>query len=186
MTPVGTTGAVFLDRDGTLNEKPREDEYVTRPEELRLLPGVAAAIRRLNEANAKVIIVTNQRGVARGLMTMADVDAIHTKLTADIAAHGARVDAIYTCPHEADTCECRKPKPGLLLRAITDAPELRTLPLFLVGDSVTDVEAGRAVGAKTVLVGQSDSCDRAPASMMATDMTEAVRMILDDAAMAHG
>jgi D-glycero-D-manno-heptose 1,7-bisphosphate phosphatase len=143
---------VFLDRDGTVNLKPTRGEYVTRPDELALLPGVAATIRRLNEAGIGVAIVTNQRGVALGRMTIDDVDAVHARLAALLEADGARVDAIYTCSHEVGACDCRKPRPGLLLRAQQELHGVDFARAAVVGDSAADVEAGRRVGARTVLI----------------------------------
>ncbi|HEV2062608.1 MAG TPA: HAD-IIIA family hydrolase, partial [Solirubrobacteraceae bacterium] len=104
-------GAAFLDRDGTINVKPPEGEYVEAPEELRLLPGAAAAIARLNAAGLPVIVVTNQRGVALGRMTEADVAAVHDRLREELSRAGAHVDAIYHCPHQEGACACRKPRP---------------------------------------------------------------------------
>ena len=104
---------VFLDRDGVLNEKMPEGQYVTSPEEFHLLPGVAEAIGRLNCAGLRVILVSNQRGIALGLYTAADVDAIHAGLQTVLENHGAQLDGIYYCPHDKSQCNCRKPMPGL-------------------------------------------------------------------------
>ncbi len=145
-----TPALVLLDRDGTLNRKPPEGEYVLRPEDLELLPGVAAAIRRLNDARVPTAIVTNQRCVARGMLTEPDLDAIHDALRAALhAAAGAYVDAIYHCPHEHGTCHCRKPEPGLLEQA---AQRFGAAPgaTVVIGDTDSDVEAGRRFGARTV------------------------------------
>src|SRR3954454_10176331 len=106
--------AVLLDRDGTINVKAAEGEYVTSPEQLVLLDGAAAAIRRLNLARIRVAVITNQRGIALGRMTEADLAAVHRRLVQLLVAEGARVDAIFHCPHEKGTCDCRKPGTAML------------------------------------------------------------------------
>lgn len=104
---------VFLDRDGVLNEKMPEGSYVTSCEELHLLPGVEEAIARLNNAGLRVVVVSKQRGIALGLYTVANVNAIHSALQDSLAKHGAHVDGFYFCSHDKGQCNCRKPKPGL-------------------------------------------------------------------------
>jgi D-glycero-D-manno-heptose 1,7-bisphosphate phosphatase len=146
---------VFLDRDGTVNRKPARGEYVTRPDDVALLPGAAAVIRRLNDAGIGVAIVTNQRGVALGRMTTDDVDAVHARLGLLLEMEGARVDAVYACFHEVGTCDCRKPQPGLLLRAQRELDGVDFAKAAVVGDSAIDIEAGRRVGARTVLISES-------------------------------
>jgi D-glycero-D-manno-heptose 1,7-bisphosphate phosphatase len=143
---------VFLDRDGTINAKPPPGEYVTAPAQIQLLDGAARAIHRLNDAGIWVGVVTNQRGVALGQMSPADLDAVHRRLLAELARGGAHVDAIYVCPHQQGTCVCRKPQPGLLLRAREDVGDIDFARAALVGDSPSDVQAGNAVGATTVLL----------------------------------
>ncbi|MDT4894518.1 MAG: D-glycero-D-manno-heptose 1,7-bisphosphate phosphatase, partial [Pseudonocardiales bacterium] len=108
---------VFLDRDGTINVKAAEGEYVTDPNAVELLPGAAAAIRRLNESGRMVVVVSNQRGVARGVFSRVQLDAVTGRLVRLLAAEGAHVDAFYYCTHGQGECDCRKPLPGLLLRA---------------------------------------------------------------------
>src|SRR5437763_1025426 len=105
--------AVFLDRDGTIT---RYIEYCRRPEDLRLLPGAGAAIRRLNDAERLVVVVTNQSAIGRGWLTLDQLSAIHEKLHRSLRRFGARIDAIYHCPHHPDDgCACRKPRPGMFL-----------------------------------------------------------------------
>jgi D-glycero-D-manno-heptose 1,7-bisphosphate phosphatase len=135
----------LLDRDGTINVGAPEGDYIRTVAELALLPDAADAVRRLNAAGLPVAVVTNQRGVALRLMSEADLDAVNERLRELLAAEGARLDAVYCCPHGHDACDCRKPLPGLLTRA---AAELG-LPLadaVMVGDTEVDVEAGRAAG----------------------------------------
>ncbi|MEZ6013698.1 MAG: D-glycero-beta-D-manno-heptose 1,7-bisphosphate 7-phosphatase [Planctomycetota bacterium] len=148
--------AVFLDRDGTLNV---EVDYLSDPDQLELLPGVPAALRRLTDAGFKLCLVTNQSGVARGLFTEETLHRIHARLVALLAAEGAALDSIAYCPHHPTAgappyravCRCRKPLPGLyedaVLRFGIDATRS-----FAVGDTLRDLEAGAALGAQGVLV----------------------------------
>ncbi|MBN2645896.1 MAG: D-glycero-beta-D-manno-heptose 1,7-bisphosphate 7-phosphatase [Desulfuromonadaceae bacterium] len=148
--------AVFLDRDGTINE---EVDYLYRPQDLVFLPGVAAAIRRLNEAGLLVVVVTNQSGVARGYYAEADVCRLHQVMADQLARQGARIDAFYYCPHHPEKgnppyvgpCSCRKGAPGMLMQAATDLG-IDLTSSFMVGDKWVDVEAGRAAGASSLLV----------------------------------
>jgi D-glycero-D-manno-heptose 1,7-bisphosphate phosphatase len=141
--------AVFIDRDGTIAE---EVGYLNHVSRFKLLPRVAAAIRRLNEAGLPVIVVSNQSGVGRGYFPEALVHTIHELMTQQLAAAGAHVDAIYFCPHtSADGCECRKPLTGMLKRAAREhAIDLKTS--FVVGDRYTDVELAHRAGAHSILV----------------------------------
>jgi D-glycero-D-manno-heptose 1,7-bisphosphate phosphatase len=147
--------AVFLDRDGTINVKAPEGEYITGPEQLRLLPGAAEGIRRLNRAGVPVIVITNQRGIALGRMDETDLAAVHARLRELLGDQDAQVDGILHCPHEKGTCECRKPG-TLMLRLAQDSLGLTTLRhCLMIGDSSSDVEAGRRAGARTVLLAPS-------------------------------
>ncbi|CCW34496.1 histidinol-phosphate phosphatase family protein [Chthonomonas calidirosea] len=142
--------AVFLDRDGVLSVE--GGDYVTRPELLRVLPRVGEAIGRLNRADFRVIIVTNQSAVGRGLMTVGDLEEVHARLRAEIASEGGRIDAVYFCPHRPEEgCSCRKPAPGMLLRAAEEY-DIELPRSYMVGDSPKDIAAGAAVGSRTVLV----------------------------------
>jgi D-glycero-D-manno-heptose 1,7-bisphosphate phosphatase len=143
---------VFLDRDGVLNRKAPPAQYITRPEELVILPGVEEAVAALNRAGRKVIVVTNQRGIALGLYSHDDLNRIHDKLRAQLAAHGGHLDAIYVCPHEAGQCNCRKPLTGLFERAYRDFPDATPESSVMVGDSLRDIEAGLRAGMATVLI----------------------------------
>jgi D-glycero-D-manno-heptose 1,7-bisphosphate phosphatase len=174
---------VFLDRDGTINVKPARGEYVTAPAQIHLLDGAAGAIRRLNEAGIWVGIVTNQRGVALGRMSPADLDAVHRRLLAELARGGAYVDSIYVCPHHEGTCVCRKPQPGLLLQAREDVGDMDFAQAAVVGDSPSDVQAGCAVGARTVLLA-SEGGQTAGEDHTAPSLAAAVGWLLDDTASA--
>jgi D-glycero-D-manno-heptose 1,7-bisphosphate phosphatase len=148
--------ALFLDRDGTLVE-PRH--YPSRPEHLRLYPGLAPDLLALQAHGFRLVVVTNQSGLARGLFSADDLTAMHAALAATLAADGVRVDAFYHCPHHPDgvvealavACDCRKPQPGMLQRAAHDLGlDLRAS--WLIGDILDDVEAGNRVGCHTALV----------------------------------
>lgn len=143
---------MLLDRDGTINQAAPEPGYITAPAEVRLLPRAGQAIARLNSAGLPVAVVTNQRGVALGLMSEADLEEVNAKLRADLVIAGAHVDTILCCIHNKEVCECRKPRTGLLKQA---AREL-ALPLegaVMVGDRESDVEAGRRAGTCTIRLG---------------------------------
>jgi D-glycero-D-manno-heptose 1,7-bisphosphate phosphatase len=148
--------ALFLDRDGVLNAKPPEGGYVTSAAELVVLPGVPQALAALRGAvpGLRIAIVTNQRGVALGRMTAQAVAATHERLLAELAAAGGSVDRIEVCPHERDTCDCRKPGTGLLRRALETWPGIDPAACALVGDSASDLVAGRRFGVRTYLVGE--------------------------------
>lgn len=139
----------LLDRDGTINE---EVGHLDDPDDLRLIPGSAAAIRRLKALGLGIVVVTNQANVGRGLLEPADLERIHARLRAMLAAEDAEVDAILYCPHAPeDGCRCRKPAPGMAL----DAAErfgFDPADAFVVGDHAGDAGMGRAIGATTFLV----------------------------------
>ena len=141
---------VILDRDGTINED-RED-YVKSPDEWVPLPGALEAISRLNHAGWHTVLATNQSGLGRGLFDMASLNEIQLKMNQALAAQGGRVDAVFFCPHASDEgCDCRKPKPGLMLQiAERFGVSLENTPM--VGDNLRDMQAGQAAGCPTHLV----------------------------------
>ncbi|MGA9061249.1 MAG: HAD family hydrolase [Terracidiphilus sp.] len=143
---------VFLDRDGILNEKMPEGQYVTRWEDFHVLPGVPEALRRLNEAGMRVVVVSNQRGIARGFYTAADVEAIHEAFQRHLQATGAHIDAFSICPHDKGHCNCRKPLPGLFEQAVAQFPEITAATSVMIGDSLSDIEFGRSLGMSTVFI----------------------------------
>jgi D-glycero-D-manno-heptose 1,7-bisphosphate phosphatase len=176
---------VFLDRDGILNEKMTEHRYVTRWEEFRVLPGVPEALRRLNDAGLRVVVVSNQRGIAKGLYTAADLEEMHAKFQRLLDLDSARIDAFFICPHEADQCNCRKPLPGLFKQAVARFPEITAATSVMIGDSPTDIEFGRRVGMKTVLVDAQHRATGAkevakPADLRVASLSEAVDALLAD------
>ena len=152
---------VFLDRDGVLNEKAPEGSYVASWKDFHLLPGVPQAVSRLNRIGLRVIVVSNQRGVALGLYSLADVQAIHTELQRLLQAKDAHVDAFYVCPHDSNDCNCRKPLPGLFEQAVADAPEISPATSIMIGDSLLDIEFGRRLGMTTILIEGDGTQERA-------------------------
>ena len=144
-----TRPAVFLDRDGTINE---EMGYINHMSRFRLLPEAAPAIRRLNEAGLPVVVITNQSGAARGYFPPSMVEEVHTRMQELLAREGARVDAIYTCLHAPDAgCPCRKPQPGLVLQAAKELG-LDLHRSFLVGDRYMDMQTAANAGVQGILV----------------------------------
>ncbi|MEW6221398.1 MAG: HAD family hydrolase [Thermodesulfobacteriota bacterium] len=148
--------AVFLDRDGTINE---QMGYVNHPSRFVLLPGSVEGIRLLNEASWPVVVVTNQSGLARGYFPASCLEAVHRLLAEALNAGGARLDGLYVCPHHPEAkvaalrqaCRCRKPRPGLLEQAAADL-DLDLARSFMVGDRWSDLETAAAVGAQGILV----------------------------------
>jgi D-glycero-D-manno-heptose 1,7-bisphosphate phosphatase len=170
--------AAFLDRDGVINRKAREGEYVTRWEQMQFLPGVAAAIALLNQAGFRVVVVSNQRCVAKGLITTADLEAIHQRMCDVLASDGATIDAIYYCPHDMQpACSCRKPAPGMLLAAAR-THHINLTASWMIGDSDVDEAAGRSAGCKTArLLSGTENAD-GRADVVAPSLLDAVRQIL--------
>ncbi|MGQ9898166.1 MAG: D-glycero-alpha-D-manno-heptose-1,7-bisphosphate 7-phosphatase [Acidobacteriota bacterium] len=186
-----TCRAIFFDRDGTLNE---EVGYINHLSQLRLLPVAAAAVRAVNAAGWRAIVVTNQAGVARGYFPGWMIDAVHAELQRQLAVGGARLDAIYVCPHHPTVgespyrqdCNCRKPKPGLLYQAARDF-DLDLTKCVVIGDRYSDVQVAHRVGACGVLVltgygrgeyeYQREQWPRQP-NYIAADVLEAVNLVL--------
>lgn len=184
--------AVFVDRDGTLN---REVHYLRRVADLRLLPGAAAAVRRLTAAGFAVVVVTNQSGVARGLIDVDALAAIHRALVRRLAAGGARLAGIYVCPHHPEIgtpplrrrCRCRKPAPGMVRRAAREL-DLDLARSYCVGDGPGDLALAAAVGSRAVLVltghgrRTADALDgHTPVAHVAANFRAAAEWIIDDA-----
>lgn len=180
--------AVFLDRDGVINAAVITPQGLDSPrsvDELTLLPGVGGAIRALNEHGMLVIVVSNQPGVAKGKLERHVLDAITESMSAMLRAEGATLDGIYYCLHHPDAvrddykvaCDCRKPRPGLLLRAASDL-NVDLCASFMVGDQPRDIAAGRAAGCTTVLVGGSaHSPTLADADFVVNDLSSTVALI---------
>jgi histidinol-phosphate phosphatase family protein len=144
-----TNKAVFVDRDGTINVNV---EYLDNSREFQMYPGVAEGIKLLNENGFLIIIVTNQSGIARGYYTKETLDKIHERMISEFEEKGAKIDGLYYCPHHPDdNCNCRKPRTGMLEKAIHDF-EIDTSKSFIIGDRMIDIEAGYKMGLKTVIV----------------------------------
>jgi D-glycero-D-manno-heptose 1,7-bisphosphate phosphatase len=143
---------VFLDRDGVVNEKMPEGQYVTRWDDFQVLPGVIHAIDLLKRAGMHVIVVSNQRGIALGRFSKDDVRTFHNKFQQMLEAFGTRVDGFYFCPHDRGQCNCRKPLPGLFEQAVADYPEIDAHTSVIIGDSDSDIEFGRKLGMMTVFI----------------------------------
>lgn len=157
--------AIFLDRDGVINKK--RNDYVKSVDELEIFPTLGNSIKKINQHNFLVIIVTNQSAINRGLTTNEKVHQIHQTIKHKIEKDDAIIDAIYVCPHKPDElCSCRKPKPGLLLKAITEL-NIDTKFSWMIGDSDSDIIAGNSVGCKTIKIDEK------------TDLTKAVNMIIN-------
>lgn len=146
-----TAWTLFLDRDGVLNKK-IENGYVTAPDELVVLPGVLEAMSTISEFFSHIFIVTNQRGIAKGLYSIHDLNKIHKKLVSQISEGGGRIDRIYFCPHDKEQCNCRKPSIGMALQAMGDFPVISLNHSIMVGDSSSDIQFGQALKMKTVLI----------------------------------
>ncbi len=146
---------IFLDRDGVINRKAAEGDYIKTWSEFEFLPGVKHALRHLSRNGYRLIVVTNQRGISLGRMSTQDVEDIHRRMRAELKKAGANIAAIYYCPHDIGTCDCRKPAVGMLVRARTEYPAIDFRASFVVGDDGKDIEAGQAIDATTILVGQA-------------------------------
>lgn len=172
--------AVFLDRDGVLNVTAPEGEWVTDPDAMILLPGAAAALRRLNEAGWLAIVVTNQRGVDLGLMTEAELGEVHDRMRALLAAEGAHLDDLLYCPHAKDIgCPCRKPAPGMILEGAR-RHGVDVGASWMIGDRASDVRCGARAGARTIFLtaeGLHPLGDARPDHVCA-DLAAAVEIIL--------
>lgn len=170
--------AAFLDRDGVINRKAPEGQYITRWEEVEFLPRVAEAIALLNQARFQVIVVSNQRCVAKGLLAVEDLERIHRRMVEHFAASNASIRAIYYCPHDTESaCTCRKPAPGMLFQAARE--HLIDLPnSWMLGDSDIDVQAGRNAGCKTARILRSDVIPRIEADLSAPSLFEAVQKLV--------
>ncbi len=181
------TRAVFLDRDGVINRKPPEGQYVTCWEDFHILPDAVEGIALLNRAGYCVIVVTNQRCISKGLLTTTELDQMHHRMSDCLAQAGAIIDGIYYCPHESEPpCTCRKPAPGMLLDA-SRSHGIELAASWMIRDSDIDVEAGRNAGCKTARLLMTDEacgepvCTRTTpgrAEIVAPSLLGAIRQIL--------
>jgi D-glycero-D-manno-heptose 1,7-bisphosphate phosphatase len=185
-----TKSAIFIDRDGTINE---DIGYVSHPDQLFIYPFAAEAIRLINEAGLEVIIITNQSGIARGLYTEATLDAIHEKLRLELGREGAQIDGVYYCPHHPrhgdehyrKICDCRKPQTAMLERAAAEHG-INLSSSYVIGDKASDINLATNAGAKGVLVmtgygaETQANLERFPCypTLVAKNLLEAIKLIL--------
>jgi D-glycero-D-manno-heptose 1,7-bisphosphate phosphatase len=183
--------AIFIDRDGTLNE---DIGYVSSPEQLALYPWAGEAVRLINEAGIKAIVITNQSGIARGMYTEETLDAIHQKMIEELATQGAKLDGVYYCPHHPEigqaryriVCDCRKPKTGMLDRAAREH-NIDLSRSFVIGDKASDINLALNAGARAALVltgyGRETEARRdlfpCEPAFVAETLLDAARLILD-------
>ena len=146
---------IFIDRDGVINRDPggwTKYSYVTKWDDFFFIDGSIEALRRLKDAGYRVCLISNQAGISRGYFTQRDLDLINKRMLEEVEREGGKIDELYYCPHhDSDNCECRKPKAGMIEKAIR-SKEVDLKNTFIIGDSIRDVEAGRRMGMKTVLV----------------------------------
>lgn len=167
----------FLDRDGTINESPPEGDYLSDPERVRLLPGAVRAIATLNRLGIHTVVVTNQRGIGRGLMTEDDLRLVNGRLVELLAAEGAKVDAIFHCPHLEGECDCRKPGSGMFLKAEAEVSGVRLAGAAMIGDSPLDILAGLRLDLTTVLIGRGKPGSE-DADLVVESLEEAVQLLV--------
>lgn len=182
--------AALIDRDGTINVN---THHLNRVEDLQLIPGAGEAIARLNQADWPVIVITNQSAIARGILTESGLSDIHTELKSQLASFNASIDAIYHCPHHPDfgdhtICDCRKPEPGMILRASIEQ-NIDLAGSIMIGDNITDVQAGWQAGCRSALVRTGsgndvletiDSNTRDRISFIGNDLLDVVNWMLND------
>lgn len=170
--------AVFLDRDGTINRKAPDGDYIKTWREVEFIAGAIKAVVALNRVGYRVFIVTNQRGVATRKIRIEDLTEIHRRMKEQFAQEGAVITEIYCCPHELlAMCSCRKPQPGMLQRAVCEhGVDLQAS--WMIGDSMTDIEAGNNAGCRTVLIGvQAPDNTGSKPTLVADDLESAVQQI---------
>ncbi len=183
---------IFLDRDGTLNPDPG---YIKSPDQFELFPGVSEALARLKRAGARLIVVTNQSGIARGFLSRKDLDAVHMKLKRLLDGAGVTLDAIYFCPHHPDDgCECRKPNRGMIDQAVRECG-VNLDRSYLIGDHLRDIELAKRVGARSILVttgvvspqdAERLNVSGAAPDRIASSLAEAADWLLSDASRLSG
>lgn len=171
---------VFLDRDGVINKQAPVHDYIKTSFEFQMLPRAADAVKLLKQAGFLVVVVTNQRGIAQGIMSESDLDAIHRKMRKILADSGTMIDGIYVCPHEAGTCNCRKPEIGLFIMAENDLGKVDKLSSWMVGDGESDIEAGRRYGVSTILITDILGANKKfRADYLSTSLFNAAKLIVE-------
>jgi D-glycero-D-manno-heptose 1,7-bisphosphate phosphatase len=165
--------AVFLDRDGTLNMRPAEHEYVTAAADFAWIPGAREGLSRLAKAGYVLTVVSNQRGVGRGLVSRDVLDEIERRIQGELAVEGCAIEAFRYCFHgDEDDCDCRKPRPGMIL-GLAEMLDLDLAASWVIGDAASDTAAGRAAGCRTALVGGAEG----DADLLASSLADAADVI---------
>jgi len=164
---------VFLDRDGVINKQALPHEYITSWEEFEFLQGVKEGIKRLSDNNYQIFIITNQAGIARGKMSLGDLEDIHSNMIKEIEEASGKIKKIYFCPHGYSECNCRKPLPGMLDQA-KDEFDIYLRDSWMVGDSDTDIQLGKARDCKTIYIGEG----RSEADHRVNSFEEAIDLII--------
>jgi histidinol-phosphate phosphatase family protein len=178
MIKIDKSWTLFLDRDGVINERIPKG-YVMEPNQLILEVAVADAIAEFNELFARVVVVTNQQGIGKGLMTVDQLDAVHEKLKTDLSASGAHLDGIYYCPELANTgSKCRKPEGGMGEQAKADFPEIDFSKSIMVGDTITDLQFGKRLGMKTIFVTTSEEDQTAEVDELSDETIDWLKDVL--------
>jgi len=168
---------VFLDRDGVINRKAPESQYIWQWNQFHLLKRADEAIALLNRLGMRVIVVTNQRGVYRGLYTVDEVHEFHARLQQELGRLGGHIDAFYVCPHGGGDCDCRKPKTGLIDQAFRDFPTANKANSLLIGDSLSDMQLADALGIPSILIENEEwdeDRNRADAERLATRVSSSL------------
>jgi len=155
---IDNTWTLFLDRDGVINKR-IIDDYVKNTSEFVFLDGVLESLKIFKQLFRRIIVVTNQRGIALGLMNVDDLILIHEYMVKEVSNAGGKIDGIYYCPHDrGDNCGCRKPEPGMLINAQNDFPEIEFTKSIMVGDSDSDMAMGRSRSLTNVFISDSNNC----------------------------
>jgi D-glycero-D-manno-heptose 1,7-bisphosphate phosphatase len=175
---------IFLDRDGVLNRKMPEGVYVDEWAQFAWLPGAVEAVARMKSAGLTVFVVTNQRGIALGRMTATELEGLHAKMQDQLTRNDARLDAIYYCPHDRGECHCRKPDTGLFEQAFQSFPEANAGNSMVIGDSLSDIQAGQRLGMKTIFI-QGEPDRQKDGAEAATTLADAVAGSLLQAVEVH-
>jgi D-glycero-D-manno-heptose 1,7-bisphosphate phosphatase len=171
---------VFLDRDGVINRKMPEGEYVTSWDKLEVLPGAPAAIKKMNDAGLQVLVASNQRCIALGLCTRMEVDSIHERLQDLLQKQGSHIDCFYICEHDRGVCDCRKPGTGMFRQAVADFPSISAETSVMIGDSLSDMEFGRRARMRTIFI-EGDPLTKKAGAERGRDMADAICGSLEEA-----
>ena len=175
---------VFLDRDGVLNRKMPEGVYVSDWAQFTWLPGAVEAVARMKRAGLTVIVVSNQRGIALGRVTAMQLERLHDKMQDSLARNDAKLDAIYYCPHDHGECRCRKPDTGLFEQAFQSFPQANAGNSVVIGDSLSDIQAGQRLGMKTIFI-QGELDRQKAGAEVAANLADAVAGSLLEAVESH-